>query len=323
MQSFEWVDATSVGHAAGLIANGSGMAKAGGLDLLDLMKEGIIAPARLVNLRTIPDLRGIRVLADGGLEIGALTTLAEIATSPEVLNRYTALAEASAHAATPQVRNAASLGGNLLQKPRCWYFRNQQFHEREYTDPAREGENQYHAIFDNASTTMVHASTPATALTAFDAQVQLVSAAGRTRTVAIREFFRPPTLHGERFTEIADGEILTHVILPSFSGRSAYHKQTERDSYDWPICDVAVCLSMQDALVERATVVMGWVAPTPRLVPDGLRGRPLTEETAREAARTAVAGATPLAKNAYKVPILEVVVRRTLLRAAEAGTWPK
>lgn len=322
MHSFEWVDATSVEQAAGLLADGMSLAKGGGLDLMDLMKEGILEPSRLVNLRTIPELDGLRHIPGGGLEIGALTTLAQIAASPEILSTYTALAEAAAHAATPQVRNAATLGGNLLQRPRCWYFRNRQFHdEMSGLDPAREGENQYHAIFDNEETTMVHASTPATALVAYGAEVRLEGPGGLSRMVPIRSFFRQPDWHAERFTAIAADEILTHVILPPFTGRSAYHKQTERDSYDWPLCDVAVTLEMRERVVESAEIVLGWVAPVPRqafAAVAALVGRELTEETAREAARAAVADATPLSKNAYKVPILETVIRRTLLRAGES-----
>ena len=328
MQSFEWVDATSVEHAAGLLA-GRGtkqpvIAKAGGVDLMDLMKEGILAPARIVNLKSIPGLDRYRARPSGEMEIGALTTLARIADAPELRKRYRAFADAAAHAATPQVRNAATIGGNLLQKPRCWYLRNQHFHQAGMPDdPAREGENQYHAIFDNDATSLMHASTPATALVAFDAKVILAGPEGRSRTVPLREFFLPPTLTGERDTVIEPGEVLTQVVLPALpeGTRSAYHKQTERDSYDWPICDVAVVLTLEKTEMRKAAIVMGWVAPTPRRASESeaiLAGRRLNEETAREAARAAVAGASPLSKNSYKVPILEAVVRRTILAAASA-----
>ena len=329
MQTFEWIDATSVEQAVELLgdrsSNGLVMAKAGGIDLLDLMKEGILAPARLVNLKTIPGLDQITMRASGELEIGALTTLAAINHDPQIREHYPALSEAAGHAATPQVRNAGTMGGNLLQKPRCWYFRNGTFHRDEIVrgDPAFSGENQYHAIFDNGNTSMVHASTPATALAAYDAAVELVGEHGRKRTVPIADFFLPPDFNTGRVTVIEPGEVLTHVVLPAWpqGTKSAYHKQTERDSYDWPICDVAVVLEMQGDTVRAAAIAMGWVAPTPRRASESeqiLAGKSLTEDRAREAARAAVAGSTPLSKNAYKVPILEAVVRRTILMAAAA-----
>jgi len=339
MQSFEWIDATSVDLAAQLLAATSPdapvVAKAGGIDLLDLMKEGIIAPARVINLKSIPGLDRIRFADAEGLELGTLVTLAQIATSPEIRARYRALADAAGHASTPQIRNAATIGGNLLQRPRCGYFRHEHFHDVDDVDQyLRSGENQYHAIFDNSRCAMVHASTPATALVAYNAHVELCGPNGRQRTVPLREFFLPPELRRDNDTVIESSEVLTRVIVPppAPGTRAAYHKQTERDSYDWPICDVAVVLSMDGApspggsettrtRIGSASVVMGWVAPTPRRALASerlLTGQNISEELARSAARAAVADATPLSKNAYKVPVLEAVVRRTILAAAGA-----
>jgi len=327
MESFEWVDATSVDHAVALLAatrpDGPVVAKAGGIDLIDLMKEGLVRPARIVNLRSIDGLDTITFDAERGLSLDALVTLARIESSPEVRRRYPALADAAAHAATPQLRNAATIGGNLLQRPRCWYLRSQHFH-REGVDAAAalaSGEHQYHAIFDNAECALVHASTPATALVAYGAQVHLTGPRGRGRTVPLAEFLRPPRFGEDRDTTIEPDEILTRVTVPptGSSTRAAYHKQTERDSYDWPICDVACVLQMENDTVAAASIVLGWVAPTPRRAATSeqrLVGKPFTDALAREAAKAAVAGATPLAKNGFKVPILEAVVRRTLLAAA-------
>ncbi|MET0535808.1 MAG: FAD binding domain-containing protein [Steroidobacter sp.] len=321
MQSFEWVEARSVEEAAALLAATTRdkpvVAKAGGMDLLDLMKEGIVQPARVVNLRSITSLGGVHV-DDRGMRLGALVTLAEIARDPSISKHYRALAEAAQHAATPQVRNAATLGGNLLQRPRCWYFRNEHFHKISQAD---HSEHQYHAIFDNRQTAMVHASTPATALVAYDASVHLTLAGGSSRFVPLAEFLLPPSMTRDRDTVIADGEVLTHISVPAPppNARVAYHKQTERDSYDWPTCDVAVLLRMDGNVIAEARIVMGWVAPTPRRATESERmlvGRELNESTAAEAARAAVSGATPLAKNVYKVRVLETVVRRKLLAAA-------
>jgi xanthine dehydrogenase YagS FAD-binding subunit len=329
MQSYEWVDAASVEQATTLLAEGDPhrlvIAKAGGMDLLDLMKEGIISPSRIVNLKSIKGLDEIRFSEADGLGLGTLVTLTRLAHAPQVRFRYAALAEAARHVATPQVRNAATIGGNLLQRPRCWYFRNAYFHHHDSNsgNHAQDGENQYHAIFDNAPSAMVHASTPATALVAYDARVELSGPQGKQRGVALQDFLLPPEMTRDRDTLIEAGEVLTRVVVPppAAGTRAAYHKQTERESYDWPICDVAVVLRMEGRRVHTASIVMGWVAPTPRRAVESeqlLTGRDLSKNLVREAARAAVAGATPLSKNAYKVLVLETVVRRTILAAATA-----
>jgi xanthine dehydrogenase YagS FAD-binding subunit len=322
MNSVQWVDARSVEEAVALLAaaetRGATVAKAGGLDLLDLMKEGIIAPARIVNLQRIDTLRGVRN-TDAGLHLGALTTLAEIASDSSIGRQYPALAAAAAHAATPQVRNAATIGGNLLQRPRCWYFRNELFHAAREED-GRE-HSQYGAIFDNAQTSMVHASTPATALLAYGASVHVVGKAGKPRAIALGDFLLPPDFDRDRDTTLGADEVLTHVSMPPVAPhtRAAYHKQTERDSYDWPICDVAVVLTMRDRKVEAAQIVAGAVAPVPRRMTASenvLLGRAIDEALAAEAAGAAIRGATPTERNSYKIPILETVIRRTLLASA-------
>ena len=321
MNSFEWIDARSVDEAVTLLSadeRGSTVAKAGGMDLLDLLKEGIIAPARIVNLQRIDALRGVQFDDAAGLRLGALTTLTEIASNESIRQRYSALAAAAAHAATPQVRNAATIGGNLLQRPRCWYFRNELFHATR-EEVGRE-QSQYGAIFDNAQTTMVHASTPATALLAYGASVHVVGKSGRTRTIALNDFLLPPDFERNRDTTLGRDEVLTHVSVPPLAAntRAAYHKQTERDSYDWPICDVAVVLTLANRQVAAARIVAGAVAPVPRRLTAGeeiLRGREIDAKVAAEAARAAVRGARPTDKNSYKVPVLETVIRRTILAA--------
>ena len=327
MQTFEWIDARTVQEAASFLtakgAPGPIVAKAGGIDLVDLIKEGVLHPSRIVNLKTIAGLDGITRNSSGVLSIGALATLAQIEAAPDIRTFFPALATAATHAATPQVRTAATIGGNLLQRPRCWYYRSAHFH-RDGADPdasARDGQNQYHAIFDTDSSAMVHASTPATALVAYGATVTLEGADQNTRTVKLADFLLVPDASRAHDADIRPGEILTTISVPppSPDSRSGYHKQTERDSYDWPICDVAVVLRLDGEIVREATIVLGWVAPTPRVALEAARaliGKRVGEEAARAAARAAVAGATPLSKNAYKVPVLETVVRRTILAVA-------
>lgn len=320
MQSFEWVDAKSVEEAAALLAATSKhapvVAKAGGMDLLDLMKEGIVQPARVVNLKRIRSLGDVR-LDTSGMQLGALVTLAQIERDAGIRSHYRALAEAAEHAATPQVRNAATIGGNLLQRPRCWYFRNDHFHQIAKAD---HSEHQHHAIFDNQQTVMVHASTLATALLAYDANVHLTLGKDSSRTVALQDFLLPPSMERDRDTIIGAGEILTHVSVPPIhaNSRCAYHKQTERESYDWPICDVAVVVQMNGDTIAAAKIVLGWVAPTPRRAVAAeqlLVGREIDERSAMEAANAAVSTATPLTRNAYKVDVLRAVVKRTILAA--------
>lgn len=327
MRSFEWVDATSVQQAARWLAQSTEqapvIAKAGGMDLLDLMKEGIVAPARVVNLQSVAALRGVRCDALG-LRLGALTTLSQIAEHPQVQSRYPALAAAASHAATLQIRNVATLGGNLLQRPRCWYFRNRDLHHSPTSLINSSGQHQYHAIFDNAVTSMVHASTLATALTAYGARVHLTGPSGQSREVALQDFLLTPATTQTCDAALEPGEVVTHISVPAQSAavKAAYHKQTERDSYDWPICDVAVVLRGGE-VIESASIVLGWVAPLPRRAlasEAALQGQRLDADLAARAAHLAVREATPLARNQYKVAVLEAVVRRTLLAAANAAS---
>jgi len=321
VNSFEWIDVRSVDEASRLLSGGEGtVVKAGGIDLLDLMKEGLVRPARLLNLRTIAGMDEIRIEADGTLRIGALATLARIADDAQVRDRFGALAAAAAHAATPQVRNVATLGGNLLQRPRCWYLRNEHFARTEVESAARNGENQYHAIFDTERTPLVHASTPATALLAYDATIHVRSTRGE-RGIAVRDFFLAPDPTRVSDVAMQADEIVTRITLPPTARGtvSAYRKQTERDSYDWPICDVAIALRLQpDRTVASAAIALGWVAPIPMralAAESVLIGKRIDEALAREAARTAVSSAKPLSRNSYKVPVLEATIQRTILAA--------
>jgi xanthine dehydrogenase YagS FAD-binding subunit len=331
MHSFEWIDAQSVEHAATLLAGSNPewpiVAKAGGIDLIDLMKEAIVRPARVVNLKSIPGLDTLTFRPDGGMAIGAMVTLARLAEAPEIRNQYPALASAAEHAATPQIRRAATIGGNLLQRPRDWYFRHELFHRDgvDLSAAIAEGENQYHAIFDNTRSALVQASTPATALMAYGAGVELADAQRHTRALPLQECFLPPDPTRDRDTVLTSGEILTAVTLPPVGPhtRAAYLKQTDRDSYDWPICDVAVVLEIEAARIGSASIVMGWVAPTPRRASESERllvGERFTPTVAKRAASAAVKDATPLSRNAYKVPVLEAVVRRTILAAASEAS---
>jgi len=327
LNAFEYVEAASVQDALREAENGA-VIKAGGVDLLDRMKEGIDAPRRLVNIRHV---RGLDRIAEenGGLRIGPLVTLAQLDRSEAVRKRYVALAEAAEHSATPQIRNMATIGGNLLQRPRCWYFRSADFHcLRKGGDKcfAQDGENQYHAIFDNQLCAIVHPSSLAMPLIAFGAQVELTSAKGK-RNVAVEDFFVTPEQDVTREASIQPGEMITAITVPAPADgtASAYYKQGEKESFDWPLAAVAVALEMSGGTCRKANLILGFAAPTPLRAKSAeakLNGAEISEEVARAAAKEAIVGATPMTNNAYKLPIFEAVVRRTILRASKGAPYP-
>jgi xanthine dehydrogenase YagS FAD-binding subunit len=315
--SFQWQDARTVEEAIAQL-DGKTMVKAGGIDVMDRLKEGLDSPAKLVNIRTIPGLDQIREDA-GGLHIGPMVTLDRLATDKTVRAGYPALADAAAHAATPHIRNVATVGGNILQRPRCWYFRSEQFHcLRKGGDRcfAQEGENEYHAIFDNQICAIVHPSAVSVALVALDAGIELTGRRGKRQT-AIEQFFIRPEEDVQRETRIAPDELLTAITIPkpSSGSRSAYMKLGEKESFDWPIAEVAVVLGPKPAVVLGAAAPIPWRAPAAERV---LAGKTIDEETARAAARAALQDARPLSNNAYKLQVFETMIRRTILAAARA-----
>jgi xanthine dehydrogenase YagS FAD-binding subunit len=313
----------TAGHANASKGGATVVFKAGGVDLLDLLKEGLVTPSRVVSLAALPGLDRIRSDPKTGLHLGPMVTLGRLEKEAGLRQAYPALAEAVAHAATIQLRNAATLGGNLMQRPRCWYFRNEHFVCRKKGGEkcfANEGENKYHAIFHNGVCSAVHASTLSTALVALGAALEITGPKGK-RQVRLEDFFVAPEKDVTREASIAGNELITDVILPppAAGTRSGYIKQGERESYDWALADVAVVLELADVRCRKASVVLGSVAPVPmraRGAEAALAGQPVNETTATAAAKAAVAGATPLAQNAYKVPLLEAVVRRAILQAA-------
>jgi xanthine dehydrogenase YagS FAD-binding subunit len=302
--------------------------KAGGVDLVDLMKENLLAPGRLVSLRDTAGLDGIADDENGGLRIGSLVSLAKLAADPVVRQRYPAIADAARGSASPQIRHVATLGGNLLQRPRCWYLRSAAFHCLRKGGGhcfALSGENQYHAIFDNQLCAIVHPSTAATVLVALGADVELVNADGVTRRVLLEDFFVSPDRDVQRENDLKPQEIMTAVLLPEVPAnlRMAHLRQGERDSFDWPLADVAVALEHDEkGSCSRASIVLGAAAPAPhraRAAEAALIGKRIDESAARDAGRAALDGAAPLTKNAYKLPLFETLVRRAVL-SAEASS---
>jgi xanthine dehydrogenase YagS FAD-binding subunit len=253
-----------------------------------------------------------------------MVTLAAIADHRVIRQRYTVLADAALNAATPQIRNMATVGGNLLQRPRCWYFRNEQFHCRRKGGEecfAQDGENEYHAIFDNEVCAIVHPSSAACALTALSAKVKVNGKRGPLE-IALDELFVRPGTDVTREHVLSASELLTEILVPVPSGatRSAYAKVGQKESFDWPLAEVAVVLEFRAGTVSRASIVLGAAAPVPwraSAAEKELIGKTLNEQSARQAASAALKGATPLAQNAYKIPMFEAVVRRTILTAGQ------
>lgn len=323
MQRFELARPTSLAQARELLQEKAGSVfKAGGTDLLDHMKEHLVEPPRVVDLKSIPGLDGIAVEPDGGLKLGPLATLAKLASHPGVRKTHAALAQACTEAASPQIRNVATLGGNILQRPRCWYYRLESykcFKKGGNTCFAWEGENRYHVIFGGGPSYAPHASNAAVALVAFDASFRLEGPKG-SRTLKAAEFFTPPSEDPERENQLATGEILTEVRVPAAAAmRSTYDQLRERQGFDWPLVSVAAALRAEAGVVKDARIVLGAVAPIPwrsTTAEQALVGRRLGAAAAEAAATAAVAGADPMSGTSYKVGLVRTLVRRTLLALA-------
>jgi len=301
----------------------SGTYKAGGIDLIDCMKEGLASPPLLVNLSALPGLDTVSADGAGNLRIGAMVTLAALAENPVVNERARAVAEAAARSATPQIRNMATAGGNLLQRTRCWYYRRVDFNCRRkggQTCFAHDGENEYHAIFDNQLCAMVHPSSLAVALIAVEARLELTGAKGK-REVALEQFYLTPEQDLHTGYHLDAGELVTAVLIAAAPARrvSTFVKVGQKESFDWPLADVAVAMQLANGRCRKARVILGAAAPVPwrsRRAEAELESHEVTEQTALRAAKASMEGATPLERNTYKVAIFETVVRRAIIAAA-------
>lgn len=319
MNRFQFVRATSVSQALDLLAEKSGsVLKGGGIDLLDHLKERLLETPRLVDMKGIASMHTIGADPAGVLRVGPLSTLATVAAHPAIRATHAALAHACAEAASPQIRNVATLGGNLLQRPRCWYYRLASYvclKKGGDTCFAIGGENRYHAIFAAGSCNAPHPSNAAVALLALNGSLVLESARG-TRSVPAEQFFAIP--NGDpRYENIRKpDEVLAWIDLPAVSGqRSMYASVTERAGFDWPLVSTAVALTMDGDVVRSSRIVIGAVATEPRravAAEQMLAGRRLNGATVEAAAQEAVAEAQPLSANGYKIELLKTLLGRTL-----------
>ena len=321
MKPFTLVRPASLAEAARLSAPSDAEIKAGGVDLVDRMKEGIDSPSIVVSLLEIAGHD--RIEPGPPARLGALATLARIADDAGLRKAYPALADAAAGAATPQIRHMATLGGNLCQRPRCWYYRLEEFECRKKGGNdcfARDGENRFHAVFDTDLTCCcIHPSATGTALLAYGASLDVVGPKGR-RKLPIDQFFHRPVKDPTRENTLEPGEIVATVALPApgAGARSAYRKLKEKESFDWPLVETCVVFTLSGGTVRGARVVFGSVAPTPwrsKAAEAALEGGTPSDALARKAAEAAVAEARPLSQNAYKVTLARVELERALRQA--------
>jgi xanthine dehydrogenase YagS FAD-binding subunit len=301
------------GHAAAFVGGGS--------DLLALVKERIVGPDVLVNLKTIKGLDQVKPTNDG-VNIGGLITLDALSRHDLIRTRYTVLAEAAETVATPQIRNVGTLAGNVCQRPWCWYFRNgfPCYKNGGNTCFSFVGENQFHAIFGGGPSYIVHPSDTAVALLALDAKFRIAGPSGE-RILPAAEFFALPQQNPAQENVLAPDEALAEIQVPvtRMGTRSTYHKIMDREAWTHAVVSAAIVLEMDKQVCRSARVVLGGVAPIPWRLPkveQMLAGQRINEALAAKAAETALEGAKPLAKNAYKVPLTKGVVRRTLLELA-------
>jgi len=292
----------------------------GGQDLLARMKDYVTQPDRIVNVKVA--LESTVTPLNGGLRIGAAMRMVDVAEHAQIAQMYPALSAAAIEVGTPQIRNQATVGGNLNQRPRCWYYRNEEFvcfkkGGNQCFSPA--GENQFHAILGGGPSYIVHPSSLAVPSVAYGATFRLAGPKGE-RMVAAADYFTLPRQSLRMENVLAPDELLTHVILPAPGAvKSGHYEVRYKASHDWPIAFATVLLTMNGANVQSARVVMGAVAPIPWRSPaaeQALVGKAISEETAAAAADAALKDARPLSQNAYKVDVAKVAVKRAILRAA-------
>lgn len=332
MKAFEWASPATINEAVQLLKSApvtsdideAARPIAGGQDLLTTMKDYSTRPSRVVNLKGIRGLDRIQGNARTGLTIGALVTLSQLEENPVVRASFPGLGEAAHSIATPQIRNLGTVGGNLCQRPRCWYYRLEEvicLKKGGSECYAAKGENKYNAILGGGPSYIVHPSDLAPMLLALGASVSVVGAEGK-RMIPLDKFFTLPADGNiRRENVLKNDEIITQIQVPAsaVAARSTYLKFKERESMDFALASVAAAVQLRaNKSIAQARVVLGGVAPIPWRAPQAeqfLVGKTLSPEVLAEAARLALQGAQPLEKNAYKVPLAQTLVRRALAKA--------
>jgi xanthine dehydrogenase YagS FAD-binding subunit len=327
MRAFEYASPSTKEQAVSLLGTAWGQSEvlAGGTDLLALMKDDVVHPKRLVNIKQIREMSGVTAGLQG-LRIGALTTLGELADNANVIKEYPAFAEALNDAASPQIRNMATLGGNLCQRPRCWYFRGGFGllpKDASGEDLVAGGENRYHAILGNdGPAKFVSPSSIVPVLVAYGASIRLAGPKGM-RELPLEKFYVIPKADREREHDLRPNEIVAEILLPPTHGmKVAHYEIRQKQAFDWPLAVAAVAIQTNGSSIQSARVVMGYVAPVPwrsAEAEQALVGKSISEDLARAAAEAALANAKPLSHNAYKIQLARVAVKRAIFKAGGAA----
>jgi len=325
VNSFEYASPNSVQDAISLLNPKWGATEilAGGTDLVALMKDFVIKPTRLINIKKIAGMSAVSFTPRTGLCIGALVTMDDLAKHPLVTKQYPTLAQAIGDAASPQIRNRATLGGNLCQRPRCWYFRNGYgllALDSKGQSLVLKGDNRYHAILgNNGPAYFVSPSTVAPTLIAYGAKVVMQGPKG-IRQMLLEEFYVTPQRQTQREHVLLPNEIVTEVRIPPAPGMTtSYYEVRQKHGFDWPLATATVAMTMTNSGAKNPVVVMSHVAPVPWRSKEAeavLAGQKLTAAVASAAAQAAVKDARSLGQNAYKISIARVTVERCILQTA-------
>jgi xanthine dehydrogenase YagS FAD-binding subunit len=324
MPAFQLYQPANLKDALALLAKhgDKGWVMAGGLDSLDWFKDRVKRPEAVIDLSQIEELRGIRA-NNGGIEIGAMTTLTEVATHPDVKSRYPLLAEAASKVATPQIRNQGTLGGNVSQDTRCWYYRDGLPCYRAggntcFADTPT-AMNREHCLFEADRCVAVSPSDTAPSLIALDAKFVITNAKGE-REVSAEDYFIGPSVDITRMTVLEPGSLLTSIRIPQAwaNARSYFEKAADRRAWDFPLVNVAAAMQMQGDKIKDVRLAVGGIAARPlrlKEVEDSLRGEPASPENAELAGKTAIWGAKPLNHNHFKIPLVKNLVARAVRNA--------
>ncbi|QEH32733.1 4-hydroxybenzoyl-CoA reductase subunit beta [Aquisphaera giovannonii] len=326
MNAFDYAAPTRIEDAVKLLGEPESAALSGGTDLLGRLKDEVSAPKRVVYLKDIKPLAGISGDASSGLTLGAGTPLAQVLESKAVKEGYPALWQSTLEVGTPQIRNMATVGGNLLQRPRCWYFHagNGLLGMKDGKSLVREGDNRYHAIFMTSGDALfVNPSSLAVPLIALEAKAVVAGPKGE-RTVPVEELYQVPKSDKDSELTVGPGELLTKIMIPPARGKNASYEVRQKQAHDWPLVMASVNLRMDGDNVASSRVVLYGVAPVPyrcEAAEAAIAGKAVTTETASAAGEAATTGAAPLSMNGYKVALTKTSVKRALLAAIGKPYW--
>jgi xanthine dehydrogenase YagS FAD-binding subunit len=320
--SYSYIRARSLDEAIRYLSEDGARLHAGGTDLMGCLRDRVFDVSTVVSITRLKELQGIRATPDGGLRIGSLTTISEVARNPVIKARYRALSVAASEVASPQLRNQGTIGGNLCQKPRCWYYRGEFHCLRKGGDQcyAIEGENQYHCIFGGENCYIVHPSDTAPALVALEASIRIAGPKGK-RAVAVENFYVPPAQDYTKETVLEPGEIVTDIVLPPPAEglHSSYRKVRARRSWDFALAGVALAIVLKGGQVAYSRLVLSGAAPLPwrsREAEQVINGGWLDRVTGARAADAAVKNAEPMKRNGYKIPLFRSVIEQELMAIA-------